>query len=75
MKLTENQIDELISHNSELVNQNIDLMDRIKDIELGRVIKLPNSLNPTQYNAILNWLKEQRKSLQKAAKSNIPKEI
>lgn len=75
MKLTENQIDELISHNAELVNQNIELMDRLKDIELGRIIKLPNQLNPVQYNAVLNWLKEQRKTLQKAAKSNLPKEI
>lgn len=69
------QYAELLNAAKETANELVDTKKEIADINAGRVFKLPTALTPNQYTAILNYLKEQRKALQKAAKNHLPKEL
>jgi thioredoxin-related protein len=69
------QYAELLNAAKETANELVDAKKELSDINNGRVFKLPTTLTPNQYTAILNYVKEQRKVLQKAAKNHLPKEL
>lgn len=69
------KIEELIEHGNSLLKQNMELIDRLKDIETGRVIKLPSQCTPNMYNNILGWLKEQKANFETVVNKDLPDNI